>query len=587
MVTLPDNNGARGRPLSGSFVTPPELLASKQYPVFYHSEPGILTLTDKVFHYQSHDTSPDKNASVKCSWARVEKRQLSPPGTGHPQLKLVLVSGRTAVFEVEKLPQLLALVKDVKLRMDCAVERKAHQEQEKLAQENERLANQQEEDLKAEEEEAAAQATNKSPLIPPSGPPYPPPPPPPTTGFEDESIHLEDLNADNAKPVSAVASNNKKGAMPPKKDDGLRGSKNRASVAPVLPPLTEENDDNKSSSALDVEQAPGKDSPGKESTASTTDSDRARDSTPSTVIVSEDFDTIKKGDGEEDTDEEDKKKASDDEDSASQQSRKKGGCLAFLDNSWSWMCLVMTLIAIALFAVVLYLLLGNGDDGNSSLVTPPPGVNCDEIECPPDYGLEGRYGIRRVDYVWTPEYLRLEYIISDYILDGSINFAVWDGQDCRGKDQQVNVKNNTFLWVELVDSPEVDGGTNLYNEGKGKRHLDILIRLLGGVDVTTAPFYVQNGVVGMSWYRFCVGFYINYNQVDDYTGLVEVRAYMNEHAFCCVCIFRCGLSLSILVCFIPSCQVNFIENAVQLDIDTNNATFIRDAEVRTATVPSY
>ena len=54
--------------------------------VGYKGEPGTLTVNDKIFHYQAHSTK----TSVKCSWARVEKRQLSPETAKAHMIKLIL-----------------------------------------------------------------------------------------------------------------------------------------------------------------------------------------------------------------------------------------------------------------------------------------------------------------------------------------------------------------------------------------------------------------------------------------------------------------------------------------------------------------
>ena len=84
--------------------------------VNYKGKAGSLTLNDKVFHYQANNTK----TSVKCSWVRVEKRQLSPETANQNMIKLVLVSGKTAVFTVKNRVVLEEMRNDMQNRMDAA-----------------------------------------------------------------------------------------------------------------------------------------------------------------------------------------------------------------------------------------------------------------------------------------------------------------------------------------------------------------------------------------------------------------------------------------------------------------------------------
>jgi TFIIH p62 subunit, N-terminal domain len=83
--------------------------------VTYKQETGTLTLNDKMFHFQANEPS---KTSVKCSWARVEKRQLSPPSAAQHMIKLLLVSGKTAVFTVKDRATLEELRNDCQSRME-------------------------------------------------------------------------------------------------------------------------------------------------------------------------------------------------------------------------------------------------------------------------------------------------------------------------------------------------------------------------------------------------------------------------------------------------------------------------------------
>ena len=241
---------------------------------------------------------------------------------------------------------------------------------------------------------------------------------------------------------------------------------------------------------------------------------------------------------------------------------------------WRWLFILTTVVAMGLAAAFIYLLVTSlGDDSrgsssssssfsknNNQPVTDLTGCQATDMGCPPDWGLESRYNIRTTHYVWSPAMVTLEYIISDYILDTSVDYITYHDGDCGNKDklfsqQPQQDSDNSWIRVELVDAAIIDGGANLYNQGKGNRQFDILVKLLSNINIREAPFFEasssddeEKGTVNL-----CVGFLIHYNQVNGYQGKVVV---------------------------------NFVEHALQLNIDTTNSTsYFEDVQVRTAIKP--
>ena len=403
--------------------------------VVYKGVSGNLTITPKVFSYESdhNDNDSVKPITVKCSWTRVRKRQLSPPGAAQPMLKLVLVSGRTAVFEVSDVTALIRLVRDVKRRMEAA----------------------------------------------------------PTA---------------NTTTTSSTAN-----------VDALSNTPRSVQVASG-PRTTTSPEDNK------------------DKTPST--------GTPSTI---EDMEQPARRRRKSKPDGDDNEEEDDDHPS---------WCYPCCwEDLWFLLCMGMTFVVVILVISIVYWTVLRDDPSGRSPQTPP----CQGPDCPPDDGLEAYYyGIRAVEYVWTSTEVRLEYYVSDYILDTSVDVTLWDGTDCRDSENQALPHDNPYFRVDFMDGAALDGGANLDNQGRGTRQFDITIQVLPNISSTAiseAPFFVPRGVTGeKGWLRFCVDFSIRYNQYKGYNGTAEV---------------------------------NYIETAVQLSIDATNPTKYEEVQVKTATKPDY
>jgi TFIIH p62 subunit, N-terminal domain len=431
--------------MSGTLTLPTDSRDTKVYDVVYRGEPGRLTLTSKTFHYQADHV----DAAIKCSWARVEKRQLSPPSAPTPLLKLVLVSGRTVVFEVASLRQLLELVKTVKDRMEA-----------------------------------------NAPAAP------------------EQAKNDDDYNNNN--------NNNNKSKAAPTKNSRMRYSANTefmdtSDVKQKKGSIQRDNENENENG--DIEDANPKAKPPISPTTKSTASDsqqQRRSSTgsqPPPVLTDQDEFLSQAHDKRNDS--------------------RRTLCYCPWDSVWCWLCLALFLAIVGL--IVTLIVLFGLDNNNTNTIKHSSKPLCkdtasDTSKCPPDSGLEELYGIRSVEYVWAPDFVRLEYYISDYILNDSINLTVLDGVDCRGSDDQIVPLNNSWLKSELVDGAPVDGGANLYNEGKGTRQFDVVLQPIAGSDLTQAPFYTTNTAnVDKAFLRVCVVFQIFYNKIDGFTESVEVR----------------------------------------------------------------
>jgi len=256
---------------------------------------------------------------------------------------------------------------------------------------------------------------------------------------------------------------------------------------------------------------------------------------------------------------------------------------------WLGLCLVLSLVAFILAGMVIYLLLvGNTSDGeddadlrmglfNTNIpVTDLTGCQDTDIGCPPDYGWESRYKIKAVHYVWSTSIVQIEYVISDYILDNSVDSVIQistDTTDCGNTDgvpptpsQATPLQEyNSWLNIELINPSILDAGANLYNEGKGKRQFELHLKLLPNSNITDAPFFqpavAEESATGLDGTVYvCATFLIKYNSYD------EVNGYQGNVV------------------------VNYVEDLLQLDIvspngNSSSAPYIRNVQKTTITPP--
>lgn len=147
-------------------------------------------------------------------------------------------------------------------------------------------------------------------------------------------------------------------------------------------------------------------------------------------------------------------------------------------------------------------------------------TNCNGSGLPPDSGKEDRYGIRAVNQEWTAGEVELKYQLSDYILDDSISYVLYDGLDCRRGSNDIT-KSNPYLFLEFR-SPR-DSEANLANLGAGTRGPFLLKVALNRGTIKKAPFYVPIDE-DRSQLNFCIGLSIAYNRVDGWDATLEVNA---------------------------------------------------------------
>lgn len=359
--------------------------------VSYKGERGTLTVNDKVFHYQAHNTK----TSVKCSWARVEKRQLSPETAKSHMIKLILVSGKNAVFTVHDRATLEEMRNDMQTRMDAA---RARQDD-----------------------------TSRSTM----------------SDFTKSQRMSED------------------------RMDASRASQTRASARGVA-----------------WQDEPIK--PKKRSTTTRTTTTRA--STNSTNTQQEE---TKRGDP-------------------------CGWCLCGTLICWLITCCLCILIAIAI-ALIYWFVLKDSDEVNS--VLNDVGIKDSDKSLPPDHGLEERYGIRAVNHEWDSEQVTLSYQLSDYIMDDSVSYILYDGIECRTSATDIT-RTNVYLFMDF--SKPQDSKPNLSNKGTGTRGPFELTFSLNVGQLSDAPFFTPVGL-DKAQLNFCVGLSIDYNKVEYWDEEKEVR----------------------------------------------------------------
>ncbi|CAB9510820.1 expressed unknown protein [Seminavis robusta] len=463
---------------------------TKVYDVTYKGEPGRLTLANKFFHYEANFIE----ATIKCSWARVDRRQLSPPGADNYLIKLVLASGKTAVFEVETLPILLKLVKDVKARMEANKPKEDSEEQAKKP-----------EAFQDEEETKRQKKKNRF-------------------SVNTEYISMKDLSKD------------------PSTENSTEGPDNN-DVEQGKQPDDKDNKDNKDK----MKDASHRRSQLRRSNRANSRRRNSSKGPHPPVLAGQDPYLSQAHDKRDDS--------------------RRTICYCPWDSVWCWMCLCvfLALVVTIIVLVVLFVIPNDNNNNNNPWIRnyqPKQGPLCKDVtddlsKCPPDDGMEYRYGIRSVEYNWGPDNVRLEYAISDYILDTSMDFFVMDGVNCRGSDDKNVPKETPWLKFQLVDGAPEDGGPNVYNEGRGTRQFDIDIDLLASSNqLATAPFYFPNTAGdNKAFLRLCVNFQVFYNRLEGFTERKEV---------------------------------NYIENALELNMDVSNPLpVITDVLVKTVTRPSY
>ncbi|CAB9531175.1 expressed unknown protein [Seminavis robusta] len=355
--------------------------------VAYKQENGTLTLNDKVFHYQAD--APSKT-SVKCSWARVEKRQLSPASSKQHMIKLLLVSGKTAVFTIKN----RQMLED--LRTSC----QAHMEAAKAAnaiEDPKRSIRQSQRDTTMDSQQRNASVTS----------------------WHDEPVNDEDYSKKNLNTLCSLI------------------------------------------------------------------------------------------------------------------------CAGMI-------CCII-LMCIQFFLIYWFHL---KEDVQTIFTETTGSIMEDDRSRPPDVGKESRYGIRSVNHEWDSDEVSLQYELSDYIMDDSVKFILYDGLDCRRSDKDIT-RDNQWLFI-FLNNPVGDGGAKLYNEGRGTRDFEVHFTLNKG-QITDAPFFTPNGL-DAGRLSFCVGLSVSYNKVD-YWEYTE--------------------------------EVNAVERAVQMDIDLSDFRRIDDFIIRTIVRPKY
>lgn len=359
--------------------------------VSYKGEPGTLTVNDKVFHYQAHATK----TSVKCSWARVEKRQLSPETAKAHMIKLILISGKTAVFTVADRASLEELRNDMQARMEAA------------------------------------------------------------RGRNQDDMTFRSNTSDFTK--------------------SMKSSEDKMDFT------------SRSTKSVNWQDEPVK--PKAQRTGSSAASKRSTTSVQRYEEKQQD-----RNDG-------------------------MGWCCFGTLFCWLLVCCICVAIAIAAFLVYWFVL------KDSDVLEEVGIVESQNKSLPPDWGHEERYGIRAVEHEWDSEEVTLSYRVSDYILENSISYKVYDGLGCRTDANDIT-RSNQYLFIDF-QHPK-DEGPNLSNRGTGTRGPFDLTFSLNKGQISDAPFFVPIGL-NTAQLNFCIGLSIDYNQVEWWKQKKEV----SENDSCC------------------------------------------------------
>ena len=281
------------------------------------------------------------------------------------------------------------------------------------------------------------------------------------------------------------------------------------------------------------------------------------------------------------------------------------------DDLWFFSCIGMLFVVVLLICGVIYItVLGRKHDSKSVSTElkrplPPPCKNDNDNnnndnnnlpDCPPDYGLESRFGIRAVEYVWTTNDLDLQYFISDYVLESSIDYNVYDFE----KDSSNNNNNKcdttapspsaNLFQLRLLQKDDDDAtaaSVHLYNKGQGTKKIDLQLKMHSNVNSSTiieATAFSPSGVTGQKGYlTFCLEFVIYYNDYRDQEEISMIAA-GNDN--------RTGndgddTTTATITTTTEKLRVNVIENFVQLSVDVNKPSQFEDVLVGTVTPPFY
>lgn len=190
-------------------------------------------------------------------------------------------------------------------------------------------------------------------------------------------------------------------------------------------------------------------------------------------------------------------------------------------------------------------------EDSTSVVDEGGNVNTDgtaiDPSKPPDYGKEFLYGIMAYTLTHTPEDVTISYKVSDYILNDSIEYKLYNNPQCRAGGEAGDITQRNFLFIDVqYDSTPKGDGTD-------GRFIDIVVK---PNFFTISDSEIYNSIsFNKATVAFCLGLTVIYNQQQWWINKVE--------------------------------EVNFVETFIEVDMDLRNFNDITAVRQEAITAPQY
>jgi len=162
----------------------------------------------------------------------------------------------------------------------------------------------------------------------------------------------------------------------------------------------------------------------------------------------------------------------------------------------------------------------------------------------PDYGSEELYAIKAYTITYTADVVTVSYKISDYILDSSIGYKLYNNSGCREGGNDITDQSYLFVDIEGDDTPQ----------GLGDAARFVTVDLKANfLTVPASPIYFVEGF-DKATISFCLAFTVLYNEV---------------------------------VWWDKEEEVNFVETYMEIDVNSRQSNAIIDVRQTPITAPKY
>jgi len=162
----------------------------------------------------------------------------------------------------------------------------------------------------------------------------------------------------------------------------------------------------------------------------------------------------------------------------------------------------------------------------------------------PDYGSEYLYGIKAYTITYTADVVTVSYKISDYILDSSIGYKLYNNSGCREGGNDITDQSYLFVDIEGDETPQ--------GVGDGTRFVTVDLKA-NFLTVPASPIYFVEGF-DKATISFCLAFTVLYNEV---------------------------------VWWDKEEEVNFVETYMEIDVNSRQSNAIVDVRQTPITAPKY